>query len=426
MRFKDLIGIIWRNMWKRKARTIFTMSGVIIGCLAVFIIVSITNGFEKYLNESMSGLIDTSVITVEPFWGETSEDKNIKTTLDDKCVKELEKLDFIEIVTPKRITWSQFTLGDNLTWPSIVSKDDYSDIEEYLIAGRLPRKDSKEIILAEEGAKELLGYSWEDNIEDLSEFNELIGKQVKIGESSLFINEDGEELNSKVISGKIVGVIKDAPNYMYQSLVSSKLYNSIVEGQAYYSKEEVNKALKEYSQISVKVYDKSNLEEYETTLKEMGYQTYSYKDMENSMKQMLTGVSLILGSLAGVSLLVAALGITNTMDMAIYERNKEIGVIKVIGGDLNDVRKIFVGEACAISCIGGAISVILGILIDGGINLIAENITQALIQQPIKTIAIPSVSLILEILIFCLIIGFISGILPANKAAKTNVIAAIR
>ena len=51
MRFKDLIGIIWRNMWKRKARTIFTMSGVIIGCLAVFIIVSITNGFEKYLNE---------------------------------------------------------------------------------------------------------------------------------------------------------------------------------------------------------------------------------------------------------------------------------------------------------------------------------------------------------------------------------------
>ncbi|MDO4403071.1 MAG: ABC transporter permease, partial [Clostridiaceae bacterium] len=102
MRFKDLIGIIWRNMWKRKARTIFTMSGVIIGCLAVFIIVSITNGFEKYLNESMNGLMDTSVITVQPFWAETNEDKNTKTTLDDKCVEEIKKLDFVENVTPKR------------------------------------------------------------------------------------------------------------------------------------------------------------------------------------------------------------------------------------------------------------------------------------------------------------------------------------
>lgn len=426
MRFKDLIGIIWRNMWKRKARTIFTMSGVIIGCLAVFIIVSITNGFEKYLSESMSGLMDTSVITVQPFWGEESKDKNIKTVLDEKVVKELETLDFVEEVIPQRNTGAQFTLGNNVAYANILSKDDYNDIEENLIAGRLPRKGSKEIILDEEAAKQLLGYSWEDKLEDLSEFERLVGKQIKIGDNSSFVNEQGEEVTSKLIAGKIVGVIKGTSNYMYQSLVSSNLYDKIVQGQVYYSQEEINKMLKEYNTILVKVYDKSNLEEYETTLKEMGYQTYSYKDMEKEIKQMLMGVSIILGSLAGVSLLVAALGITNTMDMAIYERNKEIGVIKVIGGDLNDVRKIFVGEACAISCIGGAISVILGLIINGGINLIAKNVTQSMLGQPIKTIAIPSMSLILGILIFCLIIGFISGILPANKAAKTDVITAVR
>ena len=422
MRFKDLIGIIWRNMWKRKARTIFTMSGVIIGCLAVFIIVSITNGFEKYLNESMSGLMDTSVITVQPFWGETSDDKNIKTLLDEKAVKELESLDFVESVTPKRITSAEFNIGNTLGYSGIVSKDDYSDIGESLVAGRPPRENSKEIILGSQVANEFLGYDWGEKIEDLSEYNELVGKQVKIG-GSTYMDENGEELKSKVISGKIVGIIDGAFDYTYNSLVTGKLYDSIVESQIYYGKEEINRLLKEYNEISVKVYDKSNLEEYENTLKEMGYQTYSYKDMEKRMKQMLMGVSLILGSLAGVSLLVAALGITNTMDMAIYERNKEIGVIKVIGGDLNDVRKIFVGEACAISFIGG---VILGILISGCINLVAENITQSILEQSIKSIAIPSISLVLGILVFCLIIGFISGILPANKAAKTDVITAIR
>ena len=425
MRFKDLIGIIWRNMWKRKARTIFTMSGVIIGCLAVFIIVSITNGFEKYLSESMSGLMDTSVITVQPFWGEESEDKNIKTVLDDKCVKELEKLDFVQEVAPKRMASAEFNIGNTPGYSSILSKDNYNDIEEDLVVGRVPRKDSKEVILGAEVANSFLGYDWGEKVADLSEYNEIVGKQVKIG-GNIYMDENGEEIKSKVISGKVVGIVDSSTEYRYYSLVTGKLYNNIVESQTYYGKEEINRLLKEYNEISVKVYDKSNLEEYETALKELGYQTYSYKDMEKRMKQMLMGVSIILGSLAGVSLLVAALGITNTMDMAIYERNKEIGVIKVIGGDLNDVRKIFVGEACAISIIGGAISIILGLFINGGINLIAGNITQSMIGESIKTIAIPSISLILGILIFCLIIGFISGILPANKAAKTDVITAIR
>ena len=276
-----------------------------------------------------------------------------------------------------------------------------------------------------EVANSFLGYDWGEKVEDLSEYNELIGKKVKIGGDS-YVDENGQETTSKVISGKVVGIVNGSGEYKYSSLVTGRLYDNIVQSQIYYGKDEINRLLKEYNEIAVKVYNKNNLEEYENVLKEMGYQTYSFREFEEDTKKILMGVNIILGSLAGVSLLVAALGITNTMDMAIYERNKEIGVIKVIGGDLNDVRKIFVGEACAISGIGGIISIILGLLISGVINLVAENITQTLIDQPIKSIAIPSISLVLGILVFCLIIGFISGILPANKAAKTDVITAIR
>lgn len=168
------------------------------------------------------------------------------------------------------------------------------------------------------------------------------------------------------------------------------------------------------------------LESYEGTLRNMGYQTSSFKEFEKQTRSMLLGVNIILGSLAGISLLVAALGITNTMDMAIYERNREIGVIKVIGGSVRDVIKIFVGEACAISITGGFISIILGVLATLGINSVAKSITENMMGQPIEKISVPSFSLILGILVFCLVIGFIAGILPARKAAKTDVITAIR
>ena len=207
---------------------------------------------------------------------------------------------------------------------------------------------------------------------------------------------------------------------------SSKLVNDMIKSQTGMPKEEIDKQLKTYEQFSVRVDDKSKLGEYEETIKALGYQTSSFKEFEDNSRNMLMGVSLVLGTLAGISLLVAALGITNTMDMAIYERNKEIGVIKVIGGSLSDVRKIFVGEACAIAFTGGIISIILGLLVDLGINSVAKSLTETMLGQGIEKIAIPTPTLVLGILVFCLLIGFVSGILPANKAAKTDVITAIR
>ncbi|MDU2827052.1 MAG: ABC transporter permease, partial [Clostridium perfringens] len=72
------------------------------------------------------------------------------------------------------------------------------------------------------------------------------------------------------------------------------------------------------------------------------------------------------------------------------------------------------------------ISIILGVLATLGINSVAKSITENMMGQPIEKISVPSFSLILGILVFCLVIGFIAGIFPARKAAKTDVITAIR
>ncbi|EGT0015105.1 ABC transporter permease [Clostridium perfringens] len=431
MKFNDLLSIIWRNMWKRKTRTIFTMMGVIIGCLAIFIIISITNGFERYLTYEMESLMDTSVISIYPNWKsetEDNKDSTTKTKLTDKNVEELNKLGYFSEVIPKRYAHTQIKYGKNQTYARILANDKANLISESsFLAGKAPKNRSKELLLGYDVAKELLGYSWEEKVKDDSEFQKLIGKRVKLGGEDFGSDDKGNPLKSKQITCNIVGVLSSGngqKNYEIQG--SRKLVEDIIKGAPLVDEEFLKEQLTTYEGIDVRVDDKEMLESYEGTLRNMGYQTSSFKEFEKQTRSMLLGVNIILGSLAGISLLVAALGITNTMDMAIYERNREIGVIKVIGGSVRDVIKIFVGEACAISITGGFISIIFGVLATLGINSVAKSITENMMGQPIEKIAVPSFSLILGILIFCLVIGFIAGILPARKAAKTDVITAIR
>lgn len=418
-------------MWKRKTRTIFTMMGVIIGCLAIFIIISITNGFERYLTYEMESLMDTSVISIYPNWKsetEDNKDSTTKTKLTDKNVEELNKLGYFSEVIPKRYAHTQIKYGKNQTYARILANDKANLISESsLLAGKVPKNRSKELLLGYDVAKELLGYSWEDKVKDDSEFQKLIGKRVKLGGEDFGSDDKGNPLKSKQITCNIVRILSSGngqKNYEIQG--SRKLVEDIIKGAPLVDEEFLKEQLTTYEGIDVRVDDKEMLESYEGTLRNMGYQTSSFKEFEKQTRSMLLGVNIILGSLAGISLLVAALGITNTMDMAIYERNREIGVIKVIGGSVRDVIKIFVGEACTISITGGFISIILGVLATLGINSVAKSITENMMGQPIEKISVPSFSLILGILVFCLVIGFIAGILPARKAAKTDVITAIR
>lgn len=425
-------------MWKRRTRTIFTMLGVIIGCLAVFIISSITNGFETYLTTEMDSLMDTSVINIYPNWEgietEIKDEKTIngkdesisKNVLNDKVLKELKSLEYLIEIIPKRYANTQILVNKVQSYGRFLAVDSFAEKNGNVIVGRYPRDKSREVIIGYDVAKELLGYSWEEEITDNSIMSELVGKKMKIGGEQLGEDEKGNTIKSKQYSCKIVGVLGKSSLDTYVIETSSKFVDEIIKSNPYNEGDYLEQMLTNYESIDVRVDDKSRIGEYERYLREMGYNTSSYKDYENQTKSMLTTVSLVLGTLAGISLLVAALGITNTMDMAIYERNKEIGVIKVIGGSLNDVRKIFVGEACAIALTGGVISIILGILIDIIINKFASAFTQQMMGSPDINIAIPSFTLIIGVLIFCILIGFISGIIPANKAAKIDVITAIR
>ena len=125
----------------------------------------------------------------------------------------------------------------------------------------------------------------------------------------------------------------------------------------------------------------------------------------------------LLGAIGGVSLLVAAIGIMNTMMMSIYERTKEIGIIKVLGCRMSNIAGLFLTEAAYIGFFGGA----LGLGLSYGLSLVLNNFLEA---SGFKSV-IP-LYLAVGALAFSVVVALISGLYPAMRAMKLSPLAAIR
>ena len=181
-----------------------------------------------------------------------------------------------------------------------------------------------------------------------------------------------------------------------------------------------------YDEMKVSVTDIKYVQEVQDQIKAMGYEAYSLTDALENMKKTSGLIQAILGGIGAVSLFVAAIGITNTMVMSIYERTKEIGVMKVIGAQLKDIKRLFLFEAAMIGLFGG----ILGIGISYGISMIINTVLAGMNGEtgyygPALLSYIPP-WLSLSAMGFSTLIGLIAGYYPAVRATKLSALEAIR
>ena len=114
-----------------------------------------------------------------------------------------------------------------------------------------------------------------------------------------------------------------------------------------------------YTTAKVQADELDNVETLANQIRELGYNVSTNAEYLKSMQKQFAMVQALLGGIGAVSLFVAAIGIANTMMMSIYERTKEIGVIKVLGCSLRNIKTMFLMEAGFIGFIGGVIGNIL-------------------------------------------------------------------
>ena len=227
----------------------------------------------------------------------------------------------------------------------------------------------------------------------------------------------------------------------YQKLSGNKNSSSggvIISGSGGVMREQDNG----YQEVYVKVDDVDNVEEVENWLHDIGYeQTNSMTQIRNEMQASVAKSQMILGGTAAVALLVAALNIANTMMMSIYERTKEIGVMKVLGCEVGKIRALFLVEAGSIGLLGGAIGVVLSFAASAVLNNLnaivaffgGEGIDLSGLTNMMGNMggmggdmSIIPPWLVLLGLGFSMLVGVLSGLWPAHRATKISALEAIR
>jgi ABC-type antimicrobial peptide transport system permease subunit len=179
-----------------------------------------------------------------------------------------------------------------------------------------------------------------------------------------------------------------------------------------------------YEECWVKVDDYTNVEAVMDAMKE-GNTLSIYSDMEyiNSMRNQANSMQLLLGGIGSITMLVAAISIANTMLMSIYERTREIGVMKVLGCRLGNISMLFLGEAGFIGLFGGVVGVGLSYGLSAVLNFIFAYYGQG--GMGAMQSYIPA-WLALLALVFSVGVGMLSGLYPSQRAMRLSALAAIR
>ena len=464
MKISDEISLSARNLLRRKGRTALTLVGVVIGTCMVVLMISLGIAQTKTNEEMLQSWGDLTQVQIYGYGMMMGSDGK-PLYLDDAAIANIKQIPHVAAATPYAQAYNlegEITAGRNGRYTSDIYNligIDPTALEPMgfaLQSGSWPTNTP-----ASEKATKLqvlvgssTGYNFQDSRKSYNSpkryryegQTDANGKELPP-----FVDIDKDKMTLTIKTGEgsteksrsweleIVGVLEPdgAKGYWTQSGIVLRIQDMKMLQKIYNDMTKTKEESKSYDQVYVKVDDLSNVTDVETAIHDLGFtNTYSMNQQREEMQKQVMNSQMIFGGIAAVSLLVAAINIINTMTMAIYERTREIGVMKVLGCELGNIRTMFLLESSTIGFIG--------CLIGLGISLIASFVLNNLstLGQGLDlsglmgggyymgggggTISIIPPWLMLAALVFATLVGLVAGILPANKAVKISALEAIR
>ena len=464
MKISDEISLSARNLLRRKGRTALTLVGVVIGTCMVVLMISLGIAQTKTNEEMLQSWGDLTQVQIYGYGMMMGSDGK-PLYLDDAAIANIKQIPHVAAATPYAQAYNlegEITAGRNGRYTSDIYNligIDPTALEpmgfalqsgSWLTNTPASEKATKLQVLVGSST----GYNFQDSRKSYNSpkryryegQTDANGKELPP-----FVDIDKDKMTLTIKTGEgsteksrsweleIVGVLEPdgAKGYWTQSGIVLRIQDMKMLQKIYNDMTKTKEESKSYEQVYVKVDDLSNVTDVETAIHDLGFtNTYSMNQQREEMQKQVMNSQMIFGGIAAVSLLVAAINIINTMTMAIYERTREIGVMKVLGCELGNIRTMFLLESSTIGFIGGLIGV--------GISLIASFVLNNLstLGQGLDlsglmgggyymgggggTISIIPPWLMLAALVFATLVGLVAGILPANKAVKISALEAIR
>lgn len=461
MKISDMVIMCLRNLWRRKGRTMLTVIGVIIGCCAIIVMISLGLGMNAAMDNMLATWGDLNAVTIYGnsryvSYDDGSGSADTRPPLDDEALEVLKNIEHVETVFPKMEVSAEYvtlTAGRNgryrASWMQIYGVD-FSALEKMGYApetGEMPtgEEEGHIAVFGNEAAYQFRdtkkrgqnSYTWKQPLAD-GTFSEPFFDPITEG-IELYVNntkkqnDDGTyQSGGRAYEFKLTcpTVLQQDNNWetVYSVMIDMELAKEIING---YNRLNAVKDAKEpeYSQIKLWVDDINNVDKVQETIEELGFNASSMASTRKEMQGQLGVIQMVLGCLAAISLLVAAIGITNTMIMSIYERTKEIGIMKVLGCFIRNIRVVFLMEAGMIGLLGGVVGTGISYIISAIMNSLGgETFSQmfGIYSDGSTPISIIPFWLVLLALAFSTVIGLISGFYPANRAVKISALEAIR
>jgi putative ABC transport system permease protein len=180
-----------------------------------------------------------------------------------------------------------------------------------------------------------------------------------------------------------------------------------------------------YQAIIVRTANQKEAEQMKDVLEKIKLNATSFADEFEEFKRLFVLFDMALAVVGTIALVVATLGITNTMIMSIMERYREIGIMKAVGASDGDVRKIILVESSVIGFFGGALGLLLGKLGTMGVNALANIYVSRQAGTDLQFFYFPE-WLVLSALLFSVLISILAGLYPANRAARIEPVEALK
>lgn len=459
MKFFDLLRMSISNLWKRKLRTVLTVLGVVIGVTSIVVMVALGNGLRQSMLDSYSDYASMTQIQISSggyyfVSSDGSSGQQEEKQLDDTFVEQLKAMEHVSDVYP-RLNFSAIAkVGRYAGYLNIygITKGEFETMNIPIAQGTLPDSDTElkffygNNVLMNFYVEKTHTYPYWDNNEapdiDLMNdpiftifdtdayYNALYGdsseggapvKQPKkyiIEACGLMAGELGDWSNNNnqyvlcdidALKTELKRIFRKNPIPGQPTRKNGKPYNELF-----------------YSQVIVQVDDMKNVTPLTDALRDMGYDAYSSAEWIQQQIDTMNTIQAVLGAIGAVAMLVAAISITNTMMMSIYERTKEIGVMKVLGCDIRNIQGLFLMEAGFIGFIGGvvgvgfsyAMSLVINGLVEGSEAGANMGITGAICRIPLWLSPLA--------IVFAIVIGMVAGFIPSLRAMRLSPLAAIR
>lgn len=373
----------------RTTRTLLTILGMGVGIGAILFLVGLGYGIQKTLLETIT--TTDSLLTLDVYPGEDN------STISFKDIERIKEIDGVKMISPVMETMGQ------IKYDSLVSDSKILAVDTEFI-----KLDGVKITSGYDiNSNEPNGIVISDSLAKIFEKNpqEMLGSILTI-----YLPEKIEQKTEKLeIQSKIIGFVEKKDILVY---VNAQIFNGAVSNF-------------EYSRLKVKCVSSAVLPLVREKITQDGFIVSALTDLIRQVDQAFGVIRIILGFFGAIALMVSAIGMFNTMTVALLERTEEIGIMKSIGASDYDILWMFVFESTIMGFLGGVSGIAIGFVGGQVFNFLVNFLAQRLGGAQTTLLYFP-LWFSLFILAVATLVGFFTGVVPARKASATDPLEALR